>query len=202
MNRCSIVPFWEGFVLSWLFVQNPCPLELLCRLHAAGVLHIEDYIALWGHLLYLNIVIHSNLLFPTICSNVHNPQVIAELSRSLLACCQLSGQNEAAMFTFSGMLEYSRDVSEFKSALSLFFLGIAQCSSGTVWFDMVWHCIWDAILFWDLVFQHLHVYWFAYHIQHHIAERPTKQFKKWVLPVAQKVKKNVFDLSGHLTITN
>lgn len=56
-----------------------CPLELLCRLHAGGVMCIEDYIAL----------------------NVQNPQVIADLSRSLFASCQLLDQSEPSAFTFS-----------------------------------------------------------------------------------------------------
>ncbi|XP_077503156.1 uncharacterized protein LOC144113742 [Amblyomma americanum] len=56
-----------------------CPLELLCRLHAGGVMFIEDYIAL----------------------NVQKPQVIADLSRSLFACCQNCEQNEPFAFTFS-----------------------------------------------------------------------------------------------------
>lgn len=56
-----------------------CPLELLCRLHADGVMCIEDYIAL----------------------NVQNPQVIADLSRSLFAACQHLDKSEPSAFTFS-----------------------------------------------------------------------------------------------------
>lgn len=56
-----------------------CPLELLCRLHAAGLLQVEDYIAL----------------------NVQNPQAIAYLSRSLFAACQLRERSQHAEFTFS-----------------------------------------------------------------------------------------------------
>lgn len=59
-----------------------CPLELLCRLHAGGVMCIEDYIAL----------------------NVQNPQVIADLSRNLFAACQHLDKNESSAFTFSVFL--------------------------------------------------------------------------------------------------
>lgn len=72
----------KGFPVNFAKVLascTVCPLELLCRLHAGGVICIEDYIAL----------------------NVQNPHVIADLSRSLFASCQRIDQSEPSAFTFS-----------------------------------------------------------------------------------------------------
>ncbi|XP_054917802.1 uncharacterized protein [Dermacentor andersoni] len=72
----------KGIPINFAKVLASCtatPLELLCRLHAGGVMCIKDYISL----------------------NVQNPQVIADLSRSLFALCQLLDQSEPSAFTFS-----------------------------------------------------------------------------------------------------
>ncbi|XP_065289621.1 Fanconi anemia group A protein homolog isoform X2 [Dermacentor albipictus] len=72
----------KGIAINFAKVLASCtvaPLELLCRLHAGGVMCIKDYISL----------------------NVQNPQVIADLSRSLFGLCQLLDQSEPSAFTFS-----------------------------------------------------------------------------------------------------
>ncbi|XP_064466781.1 Fanconi anemia group A protein homolog [Ornithodoros turicata] len=56
-----------------------CPLELICRLHAAGLFHLEEYIAL----------------------NINNSQAITKFSRNLLHACHLSQAQEEANFTFT-----------------------------------------------------------------------------------------------------